>query len=92
MSQAILYLYIGTCASTITTVYLLFRAYQHKDFVGARIVNILVAMLFLYLTGIYILTISGILSISTYGNYIRPVLSAIMLAPVAISLLHWKNK
>jgi hypothetical protein len=58
---------------------------------GARIVNILVATVFLYLTGIYVLTISGILSISNYGNYIRPVLSAIMLAPVAISLLHWKK-
>ena len=91
MSQAILYLYIGTSASTMTTIYLLFRAYQHKNYMGARIVNILVATVFLYLTVIYILTISGIQSIQTYGNYIRPVLSAIMLAPVAISLLHWKK-
>jgi len=91
MFQAILYLYIGTCASTMTTIYLLFRAYQHKNYMGARIVNILVATVFLYLTGIYVLTISGILSIQTYGNYIRPVLSVIMLAPVAISLLHWKK-
>ena len=90
--MAIAYLYIGGCASTFTTVYLALRAFQHKHWLGARIVNILLALVFAYLTGIYLLTIAGILSISTYGNYVRPILGAIMLAPVAISLLHWSHK
>ena len=89
--MAITYLYIGACASTFTTVYLILRAAAHKRWLGARIINALLAALFAYLTGIYLLTIAGVLQISTYGNYVRPVLSAIMLAPVAISLLHWRN-
>ena len=81
---------IGCLAGLWAGGYLLWRALCRTSTLwgSARIVYIVISLLEFYHAIIYSLVIFGVLAITQYGAYLRPIVSIYLIAPALIAIIH----
>jgi hypothetical protein len=85
-----IYILVGAIGALVGSSYMLYEGIKHPFlWHAARWVYYAVAMLDLYLAGIYALTLMSILTVPGYGDYVRPVLLPIVTAPAIVA---WINR
>jgi hypothetical protein len=87
------FLLIGAFGAILGALYMIWAAIRDPFlWKAARSVYILAGALDLYLAIIYIMVLTNVLCISSYGDFVRPVLFPIVTAPAIIAFLHRRNK
>lgn len=92
--MSLIFLALGMVCAFVSAVTLVLLALFTNGHLwkAIKVLYVVVAALCLYLGVIYGLAFSGVLEIPAYSDYIRPLMSLLVLAPAFIALSHWRNR